>query len=160
MNYDNSAMLRQDRIMSEDTAEQLLASAEMGVLSMVTPDGRGYGIPVNFVWDGGESIFFHCAEGGKKIDCMKENPDVSFCICGKSRVVPGTLSTERESLIVECVANLDLSVEEKKKGLLLLMEKLDKDNIHKARCIDSAIDKVSVIKLNIRSVSGKAKYFK
>lgn len=159
MNYDNSAMLRQDRIMPATTALRLLAAAEMGVLSMVTPDGKGYGIPVNFVWDGDASIYFHCATRGKKIESMRKNPNVSFCICGKSRVVAGTLSTERESLILECLANLDLSTEEKKKGLRLLMEKLDKENIHKARCIDAAIDKVNVIKLNILSASGKAKYF-
>ena len=153
-------MGRQDRIMPEPRAIELLETAEMGVLSMVTPDGKAYGIPVNFVWSRDEdSIYFHCALEGKKMNCMRNNPHVSFCICGKSRVVPATLSTERESIVLECEAAADLPTEEKRKGLRLMMKKLDNEHIGMAKCIDSAIDKVSVVRLDIVSFSGKAKYF-
>lgn len=51
-NYDNSQVRRQDRLLDEERAEELLAEAEYGILSMVEQrDGKtaGYGIPINFI---------------------------------------------------------------------------------------------------------------
>lgn len=49
MNYINETVRRQDRLMDEERALELLATSEYGVLSMVDEDGGGYGVPVNFV---------------------------------------------------------------------------------------------------------------
>ena len=51
MKYVNNRVRRQDRLMDEQRALELLRDGEYGVLSMVADDA-GYGIPVNFVWDG------------------------------------------------------------------------------------------------------------
>ena len=36
--------------MPEDKAYQLLQEGEYGVMSMITPEGMPYGIPINYVW--------------------------------------------------------------------------------------------------------------
>ena len=48
MKYVNDRVRRQDRLMDEARALELLREGEYGVLSMVA-DGGGYGVPVNFV---------------------------------------------------------------------------------------------------------------
>ena len=49
MKYVNDRVRRQDRLMDETRALELLREGEYGVLSIVA-DGGGYGVPVNFVW--------------------------------------------------------------------------------------------------------------
>lgn len=56
MPYDNSAVRRQDRLLDEARARELLAGGRFGVLSLVDGDGA-YGIPVNYVWDGDDSLY-------------------------------------------------------------------------------------------------------
>ncbi len=77
--YNNQNIRRQDRLLEESRAEELLKSGEYGILSMVTPEGEGYGIPLNYVWDEDlNSIYIHCAPEGKKLKCIAQNPNVSF----------------------------------------------------------------------------------
>ena len=66
MKYNNDNVRRQDRLLEEDRAYALLREGEYGVLSMTTPTGGVYGIPLNFVWDGQENIYIHCAPRGRK----------------------------------------------------------------------------------------------
>ena len=47
MPYDNSAVRRQDRLLDEARARELLAGGRFGVLSLVDGDGA-YGIPFFF----------------------------------------------------------------------------------------------------------------
>lgn len=68
---------RKDRVLDEKGAIELLETAEYGFLSMVGTDGFGYGIPISFVKEG-KSVYFHCAPEGYKLECLRENPKVSF----------------------------------------------------------------------------------
>ena len=77
MKYVNETVRRRDRLMDEARARELLESSEYGVLSMVTPEGEPYGIPVNMIWDGRESLYIHCAPVGRKLDALAVNPKVS-----------------------------------------------------------------------------------
>ena len=47
MTYDNDQVRRQDRLLDESSAMDLLRRAEWGVLSMRDADGAPYGVPVN-----------------------------------------------------------------------------------------------------------------
>ena len=81
MKYVNETVRRQDRLMDEAKALKLLENGEYGVLSMVS-DGGGYGIPVNYVWNGKNSVYIHCAPEGRKLEALKDNNKVSLCIIG------------------------------------------------------------------------------
>ena len=59
MRYDNTTIRRQDRLLDEPRAKELLKTAEFGTLSMIDENGLPYGIPVNYVWDGKDSVSFH-----------------------------------------------------------------------------------------------------
>ena len=47
----NDEIRRQDRVLNEEEALDLLAQTEYGILSMIDENGLPYGIPVNHVWD-------------------------------------------------------------------------------------------------------------
>jgi len=76
MKYVNKTVCRQDRLMDEARAIELLSTSEYGVLSMVDQDGTAYGVPLNFVWDGESSIYMHCAPEGRKLEALEKNPNV------------------------------------------------------------------------------------
>ena len=86
-------MRRSDRETDPDTAINLLSKCEFGVLSTVDEGKQPYGIPVNYVHHN-NSIFFHCAKAGYKLDNIKYNPKVSFCVVGRTKILPSEFSTE------------------------------------------------------------------
>ena len=105
MQFNNSQLRRQDRLLDEKRAFQLLKEGTYGILSMQDENGEGaYGIPVNYVWDHGNSIYIHCAPVGRKLRCMDACNKVSFCVVGHTEVRPDQFTTAYESVVLRCSA--------------------------------------------------------
>ena len=81
--FDNSIVRRQDRLLDYNSAEELLLRAEYGFLSF--GGETGYGIPINFALKG-MSLYFHCAPQGEKLERMKQNNQVCFCVVGNTEL--------------------------------------------------------------------------
>ncbi|MGO9387744.1 MAG: pyridoxamine 5'-phosphate oxidase family protein [Methanobacterium sp.] len=149
-------MRREDRKISEKEALEILKIGEFGVLSMVTPDQEGYGIPLNYALQNNE-IYFHCALEGLKLDFLKYNNIVSFCVVGKSAIISSEFGTMYESAIVSGTI-AEVYGEEKRIGLMRIIEKYSGNYIPEGvEYIEKLFDKVRVIKLSIASLTGKAR---
>ena len=72
MNYQNDSVRRQDRLLDQPEATELLRRGEYGILCMQRPEGGGYGVPLNYVWDEADAIYIHCAPEGRKLHCLRE----------------------------------------------------------------------------------------
>lgn len=157
INYSNDSVRRQNRLLDECRAMELLAEGEYGVLSMVGEQG-GYGVPLNYVWDGGDSIYFHCALVGEKLEYVRCNPNVSFTVVGYTRVQPKQFTTEYESILVRGIVR-ELDCEELKMSALELI--LDKyspnDKEMGMKYARNALAKTAILCLEIQSMSGKTK---
>ena len=157
MLFSNDTVRRQDRLMDEARAIELLRTAEYGVLSMVS-DGGGYGIPVNFVWDGHDSIYIHCAPEGRKLRAIQQNNNVSFCIIGRVNLLPGKFTTEYESAIFFGTAHTGLDPEERMHALHLLIDKLSADfKDIGAKYAEKSFHRTEIIRVDISEFSGKRK---
>lgn len=157
MEYRNQDVRRQDRLLDEMRAIEMLRTAEYGVLSMVSDNG-GYGVPVNFVWDGNHSVYIHCAPEGRKLHAMELHPDVSLCIVGRVHLLPHQFTTEYESVILFGKAHLHLPEEERMHALRLLIDKLSpqfreigEQYAHKS------FHRTEVVRIDIEKLSGKTK---
>ena len=120
MKYINVNVRRQDRLLDEKNATDLLRSGEFGFLSMVETGAEGsgaYGIPISYVWDGEGAIYFHCAPEGHKLNCIRDNSRVSFCVVGQTNVIPHKFTTAYESILVRGTAVIDISAEERMRAL-------------------------------------------
>ncbi|MEI7729055.1 MAG: pyridoxamine 5'-phosphate oxidase family protein [Verrucomicrobiota bacterium] len=149
-------MRRNDRAIGIEEARSLLESAEYGVLSMAAPDGVPHGIPLNFSL-AGDSIYFHCAPEGKKIDILSANSRASFCVVGKTQVLPEKFGTKYESAIATGFVE-ELSAEEKRQGLVLLVRKYSPDYVKEGlEYIDKLIAKTKVFRIRLESITGKAR---
>jgi nitroimidazol reductase NimA-like FMN-containing flavoprotein (pyridoxamine 5'-phosphate oxidase superfamily) len=134
----------------------ILQKGEYGILSMCTPTNEGYGIPLNYAYDG-NNLYFHCAKEGSKLDYLRNNPKVSFCVVGETKVMPSQFGTLYESVIVSGNA-LEMEGDEKQEALKQLIEKYSGNFIKEGKeYIEKLIEKVTVIKLTVESLNGKAR---
>jgi nitroimidazol reductase NimA-like FMN-containing flavoprotein (pyridoxamine 5'-phosphate oxidase superfamily) len=148
-------MRRGDQAISENEAREILLKGEYGILSTVSIDGQPYGVPLSYSYIG-DVIYFHSAIEGHKLDNLSANNRVSFCVVGKTKVLPAKFATKYESAIVfgETFEVID---DEKNKGLLELVKKYSPGFIEKGlRYIESTGAKTRVYKIVIESITGKS----
>jgi nitroimidazol reductase NimA-like FMN-containing flavoprotein (pyridoxamine 5'-phosphate oxidase superfamily) len=150
------ALRRKDRAITDDEAMAVLKKAEFGVLSTVSPDGKPYGIPLNYcVID--RCIYFHCALEGQKIDHIEQNRSVSFCAVGDCEILPAQFATRYESAIV--TGEIEEIFDEKKQlALEGLLKKYSSNHFDKGlEYIESLKAKTRVFGISIGHLSGKAR---
>ncbi len=149
-------MRRKDKALNDNDIKQLLINGEYGVLSTVDSDAQPYGVPLNYVYIN-NNLYFHCALEGHKLDNITANDKVSFCIVGRTEVLPAEFSTGFESVIAFGSAAV-ISGDERYQALVALLEKYCGGFVEEGRAyIDKLDHQTSVVKINIDSVTGKAK---
>jgi len=147
---------RKDREITSIEAVKILDSAEYGILSTVGKDGQPYGVPLSYVHRN-SSIYFHCALIGQKLDNITDNPRVSFCVVGKTKVLPDKFATEYESAVAFGIAS-EVYGNERYNALVWLLEKYCPDFIEVGKQYIDLKDKATkVIKIEISHISGKAR---
>ncbi len=160
MIFNNEQVRRQDRLLDEARAMEIIREGEYGVLSMQTEDGEGaYGIPVNYVWDRGNSIYLHCAPIGRKLQCIDSCRKVSFCIVGKTGVVSERFTATYESVVLECNAYRGLHEAERMSALSLLLSKYCPDNKKEGiEHAEKSFPITEIIRLDIEQISAKCRH--
>lgn len=83
----------------EDEAVKILKNNKSGVLAVNGDDGYPYTVPLNFVYTDSK-IYFHCAKSGHKLDAIKNDSKVSFCVIAEDKVDSEKLTTLFKSVIV------------------------------------------------------------
>lgn len=149
-------MRRKDRRITEAEAFSILENGEYGVLSTVSPSGEPYGVPLNYCLID-SCIFFHCALEGRKLDHIAGNPNVSFCVVGKTQILPEQFGTRYECCIVAGRASESVGAE-KQRALEALVRKYSHAFYAEGlKYIEKSRDKARIFKIPIETISGKAK---
>lgn len=147
---------RVDRAISESEAVEILQKGEYGILSTASIDGQPYGVPVSYTYQG-DAIYFHCAVEGHRVDNLRGNNKVSFCVVGKTEVMPEKFGTKYESAIVFGKA-FEVTDDEKHNGLFEILKKYSPEFIEEGlRYVESAAGKTRVYKIVIESMTGKSR---
>lgn len=159
MEFNNKDVRRQDRLLDESRAYEIMKNGEYGILSMITEDGNGaYGIPLSYVWDRGNSIYIHCAPVGRKLQCIDANHNVSFCIVGRTQVHPEKFTTAYESVVLKCTAHHSLHEAERMSALSLFVSKYCPNHkIMGMNYAEKSFHRTEIIRLDIEQISGKTK---
>lgn len=121
-------------------------------VSMTRPDGTPYGLPLSLVRKDEKTFYFHCADEGEKIACLRLNPIVSLSAvskCSPAFEEDKLNYTEhyRSAIAVgRCVWVEDR--DEKIDALRLLCERfLPKYMAHFEAAIARSLDRTTVIKI-------------
>lgn len=137
----------------EAETKEILRKATNGVLSLNGIDGRPYGVPMSFIYEG-NSIYFHCALEGRKIECIKLNPNACFTIIDRDEIHPEEFTTYFRSVIVEGIIKMLEDRNEIIESLRMLSTKYS-PGIDCEPEIENGLNRVLVLKLQISSISGK-----
>ena len=147
---------RSEKEIKNTEAIEILKNCEYGILSTTSENEYAYGVPLSYVYIN-DSIYFHCATEGYKLDNIKNNDKVSFCVVGQTAILPDEFSTKYESVILFGRAN-EVFDYEKEEALLELIKKYSKDYIEEGKeYIKRAGSKTKVIKITVEHISGKGR---
>lgn len=156
MLYDCSTVRRQDRLLEECRAIELLQTAAYGFLALATSEG-GYGVPLNFVLRG-STIYFHSAMQGRKLRAIEADCRATFCVVGDVRVVAEEFTSEYESVVVKGRVRVVEGDDERVEALRSLVAKYSPTYAAEG---DAAIarskHRTAVLALECESFSGKTK---
>ena len=153
--FDNSTVRRQDRLLDYNSAEELLLSAEYGFLSF--GGETGYGIPINFALKG-TSLYFHCAPQGEKLQRMKQNNQVCFCVVGNTELQPAQFTTTYESVLAFGQIRMIEDDVERMIALELLVDKYSPDFKETGReYAKKSFRRTVILCLDIARITGKTR---
>ena len=138
----------------EAEAQEILRRATNGVLCLMDYDNRPYGVPMSFIYDGHRSIYFHCALEGRKIECIKRNPNACFTIIDQDEIHPEEFTSYFRSVIVEGTIRI-LDDRNKMIEALRFLSTKYSPGIDCEPEIKKGIDRVRILKLEIDSITGK-----
>lgn len=147
-------MRRFKQQISNEDCIRLLKTEPRGVLSVFGEDGYPYGIPMNFVYHEGR-LYFHCAAEGHKIDAIKNNNRVSFCVLDKGYRREGEWALNINSVVIFGTILFVGDKDRKIETLRLLGNKYDPSPEHVEREIEKYIDRVCMLELQIDHMTGK-----
>jgi nitroimidazol reductase NimA-like FMN-containing flavoprotein (pyridoxamine 5'-phosphate oxidase superfamily) len=150
-------MRRKDREMPKEFAEQVADKCDYAVLATVNADGTPYCVPISIVRDN-DSIYFHCAKDGQKIDNLKRQNEVCICCTGNVSFMKTEFSLEYESAIIKGKAEEVLQDEEKIHALRLISKRFCPEYMHAFDSeIARSLNHTAIWKINVREISGKRK---
>lgn len=87
--------------LSNEECITILENEVRGVLSVLGDNGYPYGLPINYYFSKDENkIYFHGSREGHKIDAIKNNDKVSFCVYNKGIQTEGKRGLDFKSVIV------------------------------------------------------------
>ena len=100
-------MRRFKQQINEEECIRILQEEKRGILSMHGEDGYPYGIPMNH-WYNPENgkLYFHCAKTGHKLDAIRKNDKVSYCVYDQGFRKDGDWALNIRSVVVFCRARI------------------------------------------------------
>lgn len=155
---DSYHMNRIDRQISEKAEIFEIIDRNSFMTLALCRDNEPYIVTVNYSFDrSSESLYFHCASSGKKVDFLRENPMVFGEILEDRGYIPGQCEYAYRSVHFSGKAEQIEDIEEKRRALELMIEKFEKDaEAKKGEFItDGDLETVRIYRISIESMTGK-----
>ena len=149
-------MRRGGQQLSRQEAIAILETGQTGVLAVSGDEGYPYAVPVSYVYLD-DTIFFHSATTGHKIDAIKRDSRVSFCVIETDRVIPEAYTDAYRSVIAFGRACIVDDPTEKLRSLEALGRKYNPDGAEESLQVEIArgIDHLVMVAISIEHLTGK-----
>lgn len=149
-------MRRKKQQLAEAEAIAMLQSATSGVLAVNGDNGYPYTVPVSHVYEDGR-LYFHSAVEGHKVEALRRDDRVSFCVIVADEVRPPELTTYYRSVVVFGRARILEDTAEKQHALECLARRFSADHMEYARkSIREDWDRLVVVEVRVEHVTAKA----
>ena len=149
-------MRRKKQLLSNEETIQILKSCTSGVLGVIGDDDYPYTVPVSYVLKD-DKLFIHSAKEGHKIDSIRRNDKVTFCVIEKDEVIEKTFTTHFRSASIFGRARILTDDSERRYALESLVEKYSPDYVKEGKQeIDRGWNRVCLIEIKIEHMTGKS----
>ena len=146
-------MRRFKQELPREEALAVLDRATSGVLALVDADGAPYAVPLSFARVG-DTLVFHCANAGHKLDAVRACGQASFCAIDQDTVVAAEFTTYfRSAIAFGPITELE-DPAEKTAALRALAAKYS-PGLDPTDEIDGSLRRTCVLELRIERVTGK-----
>lgn len=146
-------MRRHDRATTVEQAWEILENAQYMTLSMLGAEGTPYGVTLSFARVG-ESLYFHCAREGYKVDSLEKNPAVCVSAVWQQRTKPEEFTVAFHSAVAFGTACQVTEQAEKEQGMLAICKKYAPENPGAAAYM-AQYPEVAVWRIDVSDISGK-----
>lgn len=147
-------MRRKKQQLSLEENNEILKKGVFGNLSTLSEDGYPYITPLNYVYFN-DSIYFHCALEGHKVENINKNNRVCFSITLDVELAPVEFNTKYRSVIVFGKAKEVINYE-KVDALHAIIEKYSYPFMEQGKeIVERLVDKTKVMKIEIDHITGK-----
>ena len=149
-------MRRKNQLLSNSQSISILEKCSSGVLAVLGDDDYPYAVPLSYVYYDNK-IFFHVAKSGYKLDAIKNNNKVSFCVIEKDDIKPKEYTTYYRSVIVfGKIKIIEQEIEKRKAIEKLAIKYASEDSIdNRKKAIENEYNALCMIELSIEHISGK-----
>ena len=94
-------MRRSPQALTKEEIVEVLTRETRGVLSVQGDDGYPYGVPINHYYDAETGrLYFHGANFGHRVDAIRRDPKVSYCVFGQEYREEGDWAMYVKSVVV------------------------------------------------------------
>ena len=151
-------MRRFKQQISEEECIRILQEEKRGILSMHGEDGYPYGIPMNH-WYNPENgkLYFHCAKTGHKLDAIRKNDKVSYCVYDQGFQKDGDWALNIRSVVIFCRARIVDEAEDdlRRRIAVGLCRKFTDDEAFLQKELVNAMPRAAFLELTPDHMTGK-----
>ena len=148
-------MRRKGERATDEQARRIVEESDYGFLATVGNDGLPYGVPVSHVLRG-QSVYFHCAVEGRKLDNIGENPAVCLTCISHAEPLPEKFSVRYACAVVEGRAVLVEDEAEVFEALMLIGRRYTQHEEEAMQAyIRAHLPRTRVCRINIETLTGK-----
>ncbi len=142
--------------LTKEDAFVILDRNTHGVLALSGDDGYPYAVPMSYARSG-DTLYFHSAASGHKLDAIAREPKASFCVVDRDEVVPERYTTYYRSAIAFGRMRTVDDAAEARAAIELIGRKYSphEPQTHLDSEIDGSWRALCVLALDIEHLSGK-----
>ena len=149
-------MRRSPQALSREEMIDLLNTETRGVMSVQGDDGYPYGFPINHYYDEeANKLYFHGANFGHRVDAVKRDPKVSYCVYEGEYQVEGDWAKYVKSVIVFGKAELIEDQDEVCRISRLICDKFPCPQEYVEYEISKDAPRTMVVAIDIEDMNGK-----
>lgn len=145
-----------DNKISAEEAKKILEHGTNGVLAVHGDDGYPYAVPVSYAYCD-DKIYFHgTSEISHKIDSIKRDPKVSFCVIGQDHIISEAFNTLYKSTIVFGKARVLSDEKQFEQGIMAILNKYSGEHLDAGKdYINASKGQFCVVEIQVEHMTGK-----
>ena len=149
-------MRRSGQQISAEECTRILREEKRGILSMHGENGYPYSIPMNHWYDPEDGkLYFHGAKTGHKIDAIRTDNRVSYCVHDAGWQKEGEWALNIRSVVAFGRISLVRDEEKAREICTRLCRKFTEDEEYIRKELESALPRVQCLELTIDHMTGK-----